>query len=708
MTHFPPIILALLLAPLSTVSSGRIAPALPDFESTQPKLDYAQVFPPNPVRLPAILSDGMVLQRDQPTVVWGWGEPWKVITVRCADAEATTAVSLHAIWSLELPPLQAGGPHQLTATDQVTTATVNDVLVGDVWLCAGQSSMAQNMAGVTNAEQEIADASFPRIRLFDVPRSMGYGPQNDFPPGTSWQHCTPENVRRWSAVAYYFGRHLHRTQDVPIGLITSTWVNTTASAWTSPATNSYQPDQAFWMRTLRRTSTPPGRARLDDEARYTAWIADLEQRAQGTSFKDGWWKQYLPADRKWKRMKLPCVWEQSELGNYDGIVWFRREVKLGPEWEGRETTLSVGRIYDYDTTWFNGVEVGRGDDWSTTRTYPLPPGLVKEGSNTIAVRVLDTYLYGGIYGSTESLVLETRTEDGLLTKSLAGQWRYRPALNLKKAPPNPWKTTDQWPHPSAMYNAMIAPLLPYVIKGVCWYQGEADAFRGARYREMFKAVIRDYRNRWKQPGLPFVYAQIASIGAVDAGSTTSEWADVRESQSRVERETTATRMAVMYDLGGTTEPHYLRKREAGERLADAARVLVYGEDVDDRSPRYVRGSLDVKDGRARVRFDQEDLVQRGPELQGFMVAGRDRVWHRAIARLVEPRDYNGGTKGRSKTETPGRGTGTVEVWSEKVKRPVSVRFAWSDHPPVTLTNEAGLPAAPFRTDDWPLLTEGRL
>lgn len=673
---------AFLLLPLLSWSE----PADPPEE----KLDYRIAFPPAPIRLPSLLSDHAVLQRDQPIPLWGWGEPYKTISIELADQVTTAEVGLLSVWSVELPPLNAGGPHLLTIGDGTSTAVVSDVYIGDVWLCGGQSNMVQTLAGTTGAEAESAAADYPQIRLFQVPRTMGFAPQNDYPSGAAWKVCTPDSAARFSAIAYHFGRELHTKLNVPIGIIEAAWVNTMTTLWISEATNSYDPEYSYWLNTLRRTSTSPGRARLDDERRWNEWMTYLHEKAEGSTGTLPWYSPDLRMSRQWKRMQMPDIWERGGLGHFDGTVWLRRDFQVPDNWEGRSATLRLNRILDDDVTWVNGIRVGTGSDSSTTRVYTLPEGLLRPGKNNLTLRIVDTWLWGGLTGTSSTLFIEASTADGRTSIPLGGEWRVRAGLDLRKAPPRPFKSTEQWPRPAGIYNGMIAPLVSYGIRGIVWYQGEADDRHPFRYRFLLRRLIRDWRARWKRPDMPFIFAQLAGYGPRPEEPEDSAFAELRDSQSWVARRTPHAAMVPMYDLSGPSEGHFMRKKIAARRLADAAMAISYGAEVNYNGPEYKQGSFKtLPNGRVTVEFETSgplvvpEKFESG-DLPGFTVAGRDRKWYNARARLLD--------------------RGKVEIWSPKVKKPVAVRFGWATQPYAPIYNQEGLPAHPFRTDNWPLST----
>jgi len=663
-----------------------VFPAAPPGDAGEEKMDYAAAFPPAPLRLPSLFSDGAVLQRDKPILVWGWGQADHVVSIQIADALATTTVSYLNFWSLELPPQPAGGPHVLTVADTYTTLSRNNFLIGDVWLCAGQSNMTQTLAGASRADEDIPQADHPHIRLFQVPRVMALTAQADYPHGAKWEACTPETARRFSALAYYFGRDLERELNVPIGLVEASWLNTSIQFWLSEAASSYHPDFANWLRWLGRSSTTPGRARLDDQKRLGDWRKHLREEADGSTGTLPWYLPRLRLGREWKRMQMPDIWERGPLGHFDGIVWFRRDFDVPKDLAGRPARLRLNRILDEDTTWLNGALVGSGDDTETTRVYEVPPNVLRAGRNNLTMRIIDTYQWGGITRSTSTLCLEVDGTDGLTTIPLAGEWRVRPGLDLRDAPPRPWESTQQWPRPSGIYNGMLAPLVSYTIRGAVWSQGEAEERQPYRYRYLLEALVHDWRARWKSPEMPFLFTQLSGLGPYTDEVDATPFPVIRDSQQWVADRLDKVAMVPTYDIAGTSEIHYMRKHIAGKRLAAAALAVEYGRSHGHEGPRYKEGSFErLKQGRARIDFNTITPLTVAPtydpeDLPGFTISGVDRKWYPAKARLVN-------------------GT-SVEVWSEKVKTPAAIRFGWSAHPHPCLYNQAGLPAHPFRTDRW--------
>ncbi len=444
------------------------------------------------LKLPSILGDHMVFQQGMPIVVWGWGKPGEEVKVSLDGMERKGKVYADGKWMVKLPARPAGGPYEVKITSGEDEITLKDVLIGEVWVCSGQSNMEWPVAASNNAQEEISRANYPQIRLFTVPHATSLVPQENC--GGRWEVCSPNTVGGFSAVAYFFGREIHEKLKVPIGLIHTSWGGTPAESWTD-------------LETLRS---------------------------------------------------------------------------------------------DPDLT-------------------PLLERIPKESTNL-----------------------------------------------------NPWI-------PTALYNAMIHPLLPFRIRGAIWYQGESNADRAYQYRKLFPVMIEGWRRNWKEGDFPFLFVQLANFMARQPEPTESAWAELREAQLLTLKTVPNTGMAVAIDIGDANDIHPRNKQDVGKRLALWALALTYGQKVEYSGPIY--REMRIEGDKIRIFFDHADggLVAKGGELKGFAIAGADRKFHWARARIEGD---------------------TVVVWSEEVPQPVAVRYAWADNPDCNLYNKAGLPAPPFRTDDW--------
>jgi sialate O-acetylesterase len=519
-----------------------------------------------------------------------------------------------------LEPLKAGGPHELKITGK-DTYVIRDVLVGEVWIGSGQSNMGMPLAGwgeVEHYEQEIAEASYPNIRLFQVNRKMSLKPEKEV-PADGWRGCSPENIPEFSSTAYFFGRTLHKELDVPVGLIHSSWGGTIIEAWMSP--ESLQTIPGFQQKILKlhdiieTLQAKYSVLSVDDlfELIMKEWQDEIRKRDRGLNDLAGNWASVEVDTSGWKKMELPNNWENEGLPGLDGIVWFRKEVEIPRSWIGKEMTVNISAVDDIDYTYFNGVLIGSTDGWDAPRSYQVPKDLIKAGKNVITVRVQDNQGGGGIWGDPALFELSI---NGQKSHSLAGLWDYRvgldwielstPALNLHN--PN---------FPTLLSNAMIEPLIPYAIRGVIWYQGEANTGRAYQYRELFPLLIRDWRKRWNQGDFPFLFVQLANFMSVKDQPAEDSWAELREAQLLTLSEPN-TGMAVAIDIGDADDIHPKNKQEVSRRLALNALKIAYKQDIVASGPIYA--SMQTEGDKIRMRFfNIADglVIKNGGDLKGM-------------------------------------------------------------------------------------------
>jgi len=643
-----------------------------------------------------MFTDNMVLQRGQSVPVWGWTTPGASVTVSVAGKSATATAGTDGEWTAKLPPLPIGGPYTLTVSGPQTVA-LNNVLVGDVWVCSGQSNMEFGVGNLLNPNEEIAAADYPQIRLFKVNKPKMSDPQTAqtmLSPqatvsGTSaWEVCTPDNLRTdgdwggFTAVGYFFGRDLYQDLHVPIGLIHTSWGGTPAQAWTSAQALQKMPDfrpRVAQMEAVREAGGPGTSESLAQ--RTTAWY---RQNDPGSTSGLGWADPAME-DSAWKTMTLPGYFQQAgdpELAHINGVVWFRRTFDVPADAAGKDMVLHF-LADDNDTTWVNGTRVGATEGANRPRAYTLAASLLKPTGNVIAIRVLDTGGNGGIYGDPASLAL--MVADGP-TVPLAGPWRYKLGVDLAKTTPLPVQVNLDQNSPTVLYNGMVNPLIPFGIKGAIWYQGESNAGQAYQYRTLLPTMIGDWRGRWREGRFPFLIVQLAGFTDPPAqpGDDPSGWAELREAQWLTAKNTPNTGIATAIDIGDPKDIHPKNKQEVGRRLALVAWAQVYHEKVEDYGPVY--RSMTVEGNAIRLRFDHTGgglVTQGGGPPAGFAVAGSDRKWAWADARIDGD---------------------TVVVSSPQVPRPVAVRYAWAAGPLGNLAGRDGLPMFPFRTDNWPGVT----
>ncbi len=630
------------------------------------------------VRLPELVGDNMVLQQNTKLPLWGWAAPGERVTVSFNGQQLSAKAGKDGKWTVTLAPVPAGGPFEMTIKGN-NTINLRNILVGEVWLASGQSNMEWFLSStVDNHVQEIAAANYPQIRLIDVRNTVAFRPKAEM-ESDGWKICSPETAGNFSAVAYFFARDLHQRYKVPVGLITSEWGGTPAEAWTSGEALKAFPEFSKQVAEMENDKSDLTKRIQEYNTQREAWLKAFGNRDRG----------YLPGGKTWAdadfdaagwpRMQLPGLWERAGgLPDYDGVVWYRKEIDVPADAAGKPLTLHLAVIDDADTTFFNGVQVGNTDSYNALRVYSVPAELVKAGRNVIAVRVVDTGGGGGIHGDAK----EFYADMGGRQLPLAGEWQYQSAVDTRTMPRPPFTTALQ-NAPATLYNAMIAPLVPYAIKGVIWYQGESNAGRAYQYRTLFPAMIKDWRGRWGYD-FPFLFVQLANYMHDKDQPADYEWAELREAQAMA-LSLPNTGMAVTIDIGNPDDIHPRNKQDVGLRLAAAAHKVAYGEKGVHAGPTYQ--SMTVEGNKVRVKFANvgSGLVVKDKYgyVRGFAVAGADK-------KFVWARGYPDGND--------------LILYSDEVQTPVAVRYAWSNNPDGNVYNREGLPAVPFRTDDWPGVT----
>lgn len=618
------------------------------------------------LELPPLFADGMVLQRERPVRIWGWAVPAASIRVELDGRSASAVADGDGRWEAQLPAHAAGGPFRLRIEGDGQTRVLQDVLIGDVWLCSGQSNMEFTVAEANNAAAEIAAARDPQIRHFKVPKSWA-GRPDDRLAGGAWEAASPQTVGAFTAVGYYFARDLRAKTGVPIGLIDATWGGSSIEAWTDARTLGL--DTAAFEADLRAQTARDRRTLEEVRARIARWPS-------GRGIVEGkpLWAAPDFDDTGWAAIAVPALWEEAGWPGMNGVAWYRTVFELDAAEAAAGVVIGVGMIDDNDETFVNGRRVGGMTmGWNKARAYEVPASVLRAGSNTLAVRVEDTGGGGGIAGDADLVYVQPR---GGARRPLAKTWKFRTeAVQLSL-------DDDKNVRPALLYNKMIHPLLRYPIEGVLWYQGEANAQPGfARpYRDRFTAMIRRWRQLWGEGDFPFLWVQLANF-APDGGDGRGAWALLRESQSAALK-LPNTAQAVTIDIGDPDDIHPRNKQEVGRRLALVARHVAYGEGLVYTGPTY--RDLRIDDATAVLSFDLHgsSLSARGGgnSVRGFEVADADRRFVAATATLAGD---------------------TVRVSSDAVPHPVAVRYAWSDNPEsANLINTEGLPASPFRTDDW--------
>ena len=630
------------------------------------------------VVLPSVFTDNMVLQQKTDITFYGDATKNKQLTVKTGwnGKEYHTEADGQGKWSLKIPTPAAGGPYEITFSDGKKLQLKN-VMIGEVWFCSGQSNMEMPVAGwgkVMNYEQEIAEAAYPAIRLFQVKKNTSLAPLKEVESTLGgWQECSSATVPEFSALAYFYARALWKELNVPIGVIDCTWGGTPAEAWTNHETLRQVMGFREEMDKLERLGFDPNRMEQAYSEERAHWQSLFTEKDKGMENGKLCWTAPSLSEEDWQTISLPGYWEGKGLKDFDGIIWFRRSLEIPAEWAGKPLTLRLGMIDDEDITYFNGVEIARGAGYMTPRTYTIPAKLVKAGKAVLAVRVSDFGGEGGIHGKAEELYVEA---DGKRI-SLAGDWKYRIGLSLKGFPPAPVSPIQSSSYPTVLFNAMVKPWTAFPIKGVIWYQGEANVGRSEQYGDLFPALITDWRRQWRSD-FPFYFVQLANFMESKEIQPDSEWAALREAQTKALK-LDQVGMAVTIDIGLADDIHPKNKQEVGRRLALVALAGSYGKNVSGSAP--VFRNYRIKGDKMELDFGQkQDGFQiKGTTLKGFTIAGPDRVFYPAEAMVQN---------------------GKIIVFSPEVSIPLAARYGWADNPDCNLYGENGLPVAPFRTDCW--------
>lgn len=603
------------------------------------------------VKLPQLVSNGMVLQRDVPINIWGWASPMEEIQIDFREKEYKTKADKNGNWQVMLRAMPAGGPYSM----KINSIELINILVGDVWLASGQSNMELQLRRVMDLyADEIKEINTDQIRLFrSSTRENATNEEADYPDG-NWLPATPEYIREFSAVAWFFANEIHQKHKVPVGIISTAIGGSPAEAWLSEKKSA--PYLQQWMKDQDKT----------ESGEDYDWFAAVNKNDPGV----GQWSNNKVKITSWPQISLPGYWSDKGVDLNNGSIWFGKTLTIPDSLAGREAILRLGRIIDSDSAFINGTFVGNTTYQYPPRIYKVPGDVLQAGENQLMVRVFCPGIRGGL---VEEKLYELQIGNYVI--DLTGDWHYHIGAQLN----SPYKPAGLIFRPGGLYNSLINPMKQYSIKGVIWYQGETNAGRGFEYRQLFKDLIVDWRQQLKRPELAFLFVQLANLGIPNKQPVESGWAETRDAQRRA-LELPRTGMAVAVDIGEWNDIHPLNKKEVGRRLALEAERVAYGnKEVVSSGPLYQ--SMKITDGSIVLSFTSVGSgIYANSRLEGFQIAGADGsyVWAKAVV--------------LSKN--------TVKVWSEKVPHPKEVRYAWDDNPAGSnLKNKEGLPASPFTTED---------
>jgi sialate O-acetylesterase len=620
------------------------------------------------IRLPRLVRDSMVLQRDVKINIWGWAAPKEKVTVKFNAKNYKAITGADGKWIMQLPPMKAGGPYTMDIAGSNKIA-LKDILIGDVWICSGQSNMVHqmNIHDVLYAK-DIAEANNPQIRHFWIPTLTNIqGPKEDLPTGF-WKSAVGDDVRPFSAVAYFFAKKIYEKYHIPIGLINASVGGTPIEAWTSE----------------EGVKDFSNLASIAKRNKDTAYVNSLsrggggnftrpQQNDLGMLGEKKWFDvSYIP--KQWRPINIPGYWEDQGIKDLNGVVWYRKEISIPASMTGKPAKVFLGRIIDADALYINGKQVGNTTYQYPQRRYSVPADLLKAGKNVFVIRVTNTAGKGGFVPDKPYCIFA-----GSDTVDLKGTWQYRVGeVYIPRGGFGGGGGINAQNQPAGLYNAMIAPLINYTIKGFLWYQGETNTGRADEYAKLQPAQIIDWRNKWKQGDLPFLYVQLPGFMDYNYLPSESQWAALRESQLK-SLSVPNTAMVVAIDLGEWNDIHPDNKKDVGERLALAAEKIAYGENIVYLGPIYQ--SSKIEGNKIIISFNHVGsglITNDGEELGEFAIAGADKKFVWAKAKIE-------GDK--------------IIVWNDTVSIPMYVRYAWADNPVnPNLFNIEGLPASPFRTD----------
>lgn len=629
------------------------------------------------VRLTDIFSDNMVLQAHKKIKVWGYAPAGEKVKVILGNEVKTTISAKMGTWKVEFPPVNYGEKLNIKVMGTENECEVRNILTGDVWLCSGQSNMAMTVGGeggrIYNYKNEESTANYPEIRSFKVQPSLSA--KTGVEVRGQWEICSPGTVSNFSAVAYFFAREIHEKTGRAIGIINSSWGGTDIETWMSMDSfgtlpekfrNKYNHAQVDEIEDILRNN--------EKNRKAFEKIVDHD-----TGVKEKWYDPAFPTD-SWELIPTPQGWSNTDLASFDGVVWLRYDFMIADNDVNNRAVLSLGKIDDNDVTWINGIKIGETKGAGVDRVYIIPKGVLRKGENTIVIKVIDVIREGGLTGKREDLFIEIA--GGKYT--LAGEWQYKKSVETNNISYEEFTPNLYY---GLLYNAMVDPIKEFAIKGVIWYQGENNAGQAYDYRTLFPTLINDWRTKWGYE-FPFYWVQLASyMQKAEIPPAADSWAELREAQT-LTLSVKNTGQAITTDIGDANDIHPKNKQDVGKRLAAIALNKDYDrKDIIFSGPTFKEAS--IQNDRVIISFDHVasglKITNKYGYVEGFAIAGKDQkfVWAKAYL----------------------DGEDRVVVYSNNVKNPVAVRYCWSINPDVNLFNSAGLPATPFRTDNWKISSE---
>jgi len=622
------------------------------------------------VTLAKIFGDNMVLQRHTNIPIWGFAKANELVEVQFNQQKLQTKTDANGKWMVYLKPEMAGGPFELVVKGE-NTLVVKDILVGEVWICSGQSNMELMVGQSDNAKYEIENASnYSKIRHIKIPKEINSVPNPDINNGV-WEVCNTSTVENFTGVGYFFAKKLYDTLHIPIGIINASWGGSVVETWISREGFETSDDFKDLIATMPKTGLDS--LLILKKTTLEKRIEALQNSKLSTANIETY-KNLNLDDSDWLNMNEPQAWETQELGEFDGVVWLRKHFTLLEEDLINEIVLEIPAIDDEDITYVNGIKVGETAGWNVKRLYKIKANTLNVGDNVIAIRVVDNGSGGGIYGDASEFNLKI----GKKSIPLSGNWKYQVESVFDGVNFNDY--------PSLCYNAMIHPLIPFAFQGIIWYQGESNIGRAFQYRKTFPLLINDWREKWHRGAFPFYYVQLATFNSEGNSNTGCSWAELREAQTMT-LSLPNTGMVVTTDVGIPNDIHPTNKQTVGERLSAIAFNNIYEKPMIYSGPMYK--SLEINKNKITVSFNDIGsglfASNKNGRVLGFEIAGADHVFHQAKAHIKN---------------------NNVLVSNKTVKNPMAVRYSWvGDASQSNLYNKEGFPTAPFRTDDWETITK---
>ena len=615
-------------------------------------------------QLNGLFSDHAVLQRKRPISIWGTAAPREKVRVSLAHSSIDVIADSNGDWRVELPAMPAGGPFVLSATSPAGRSTASDILIGDVWLCSGQSNMELPVSRALDSWNQTQSADDPQFRILTVPHLSGPASKTVIEAPIKWQAITPQTVGDFSAACYFMVRDLRRSHKVPMGAINASWGGTPIRAWLDESGAAATGGEEYAQLQLFRRD--PAAANKSFGEKWAEWWRTKTGDKAGQ-------EPWNASDRlKWSPVPRIGYWEQwgdPKFADFNGMVWMRKRFTLTSAEAAKAATISLSVIDELDETFVNGTAVGGRYTWEAPREYYIPPGVLHAGENEVLVNAFDGSGAGGMSGPAENVKLTL--SDGTV-KPLEDGWQYSVVTQqVGSGPLSPW---DSAMGLTQIYNGMIAPLRDYGLTGVAWYQGEADVGRPGSYADRLAAMMRGWRAQFRQAKLPFLVVSLANFGPSSSKPIASGWAELREQQRLgVQRDANAA-LVIAMDLGERLDVHPANKIELGRRLARAADVLAYG----------ASGPIGPEVAGAH-------RTPTGIEVEFRGVTGSLETWsgNRALAF-----ELCGATQDSCRFADAVAARNSVRL-ADDGKPATRVRYGWADTPVTNLYDEAQLPPGPF-------------